>query len=257
MVIPTPGCVIDRVNEMGISEKHPEGIQFSNIDGRATINDLDLNMNDDNDNSNASDESFDHDKEYQKEFVNDKKKGDEDLNTDKTQEDYFNLPFQQHHALLTDQPKTRCVRESRKRTLKHKQQKLVRYKTDDDTSDSGVGEEGDDYNKDDNSTSNSGVRVPVSYDTSNSEVNDKSTLGEEGVNVPFYGLDSDFGDAPYWNNGTIITNSESYILSVIATFSNVDGLHRLRSTPQYRFSRGMKEFGKAGYDATVSELSDI
>ena len=30
----------------------------------------------------------------------------------------------------------------------------------------------------------------------------------------------------------------------------------LRSTPQYRFSRGISEFKEEGYDATVSKLSD-
>ena len=33
-------------------------------------------------------------------------------------------------------------------------------------------------------------------------------------------------------------------------------LHGLRSTPQYGFNRGMKEFGQAGYDATMLELSN-
>ena len=46
------------------------------------------------------------------------------------------------------------------------------------------------------------------------------------------------------------------MLSAINTYNNIDGLHGLRSTPQYGFNRGMKEFGQAGYDATVLELSD-
>ena len=46
------------------------------------------------------------------------------------------------------------------------------------------------------------------------------------------------------------------MLSAITTSNNIDGLHGLRSTPQYRFNRGMKEFGQAEYDATMSELSD-
>ena len=82
---------------------------------------------------------------------------------------------------------------------------------------------------------------------------DNATPVEAGVNVPYNKLSSDFGDAPYWNNGTIATDGESYMLSAIATYSNMDGLW---STPQYGFNRGISEFGKAGYDATVSELSD-
>ena len=38
-------------------------------------------------------------------------------------------------------------------------------------------------------------------------------------------------DGPYWNNGTIATNTDLYMLSAITTYSNIDGLHGLQSTP--------------------------
>ena len=76
VVIPTPTTIIDRANEMGTSEKQPDRVQFTNRDGRVSINDLDLNLDDDNDdNSNASDKSFDHDKVYQEEFEKEEKRG--------------------------------------------------------------------------------------------------------------------------------------------------------------------------------------
>ena len=79
VVISTPKTIIDRVNEMGTSEKQPGGVQFINRDGRVSINDLNLNLDDDDDEeSNASDESFDHNKEYQEEF---EKKKRQDLKT--------------------------------------------------------------------------------------------------------------------------------------------------------------------------------
>ena len=84
-------------------------------------------------------------------------------------------------------------------------------------------------------TSNSGVGI---VPTINEEVD------EDKVEVPRK-LDSDLGDAPYWSNGTIATDVESYMLSVIATFSNIDGLH---SIPLYGFSRGISEFVQEGYD---------
>ena len=46
------------------------------------------------------------------------------------------------------------------------------------------------------------------------------------------------------------------MLSAITMYSNIDGLHGLRSTPQYGFNRGMKEFGQEGYNVTESQLSD-
>ena len=105
VLIPNPQTVIDRVNEIGISKKQPEGVQFTNRDNRVSINDLDLNLDDNNnDNSNTFDDSFEHNKEYQEEF--DRKEKDNDLATNKVQEDHFPLPFQQHQAatLLTDKP---------------------------------------------------------------------------------------------------------------------------------------------------------
>ena len=54
---------------MGYSKKQPEGVKIINKDGRVSINDLDLDLDDNYDNnSNASDEGFDHDKEYQDKF---------------------------------------------------------------------------------------------------------------------------------------------------------------------------------------------
>ena len=103
VILPTPGTVIDRVNEMGVSVKQPEGIRFSDKDSRVTINDLNLKMDNDDNNRNASGESFDHDKEYQKNMR--KKIKMKNLQPTKTQVDNFQLPFQQYHALLTDQSK--------------------------------------------------------------------------------------------------------------------------------------------------------
>ena len=100
VIITTSKTVIDRNNELGISEKQPESVQFTDKDIRVRISDLDLNLNDDD--RNASDESFDHDEEYHKEF--DKESKDKDLATGKVHDTHFQLPFQQHHALVTDKP---------------------------------------------------------------------------------------------------------------------------------------------------------
>ena len=74
--------------------------------------------------------------------------------------------------------------------------------------------------------------------------------------TPMYGIDLDFGDVPYWNNVTVATKTDLYMLSVITMYNNIDGLHGLHSTPHYGFNWKMKEFKQTGYDATVSELSN-
>jgi hypothetical protein len=61
-------------------------------------------------------------------------------------------------------------------------------------------------------------------------------------------LDSDLG--PYW---TLTQSSQAYVLSTIASYSNIEAS---KSTPQYGFNRGLKEFGTVGYEATVKELDD-
>ena len=114
VVIPTLRTIVDQVNQLGASEKQPDGIQFINMDGKVTIHDLDLNRaDDDNDASNVSDERLDHDKEYKKEFDNQTNR-DEDLATDKNQEDYFQNPIQQQHLLLTNSKARSVVKPKRK-----------------------------------------------------------------------------------------------------------------------------------------------
>jgi hypothetical protein len=61
-------------------------------------------------------------------------------------------------------------------------------------------------------------------------------------------LDSDLG--PYW---TLAQSTHAYVLSTITSYSNVEAS---KSTPQYGFNRGLKEFGYLGYEATVKELDD-
>ena len=42
-------------------------------------------------------------------------------------------------------------------------------------------------------------------------------------------------DGTYWSNGTVGSKTDLYMLSAITTYKNIDGLHGLRSTPQYGF----------------------
>lgn len=67
VIILTSKTVIDPINKIKILKKQPEGVQFTNRDGKVSISDLDLNLdNNDNNDSNTSDKRFDHNKEYQK-----------------------------------------------------------------------------------------------------------------------------------------------------------------------------------------------
>jgi hypothetical protein len=61
-------------------------------------------------------------------------------------------------------------------------------------------------------------------------------------------LDSDLG--PLW---TLAQSSQAYVLSTITSYSNIEAS---KSTPQYGFNRGLKEFGTLGYEATAKELDD-
>ena len=60
-------------------------------------------------------------------------------------------------------------------------------------------------------------------------------------------------DGPAWVNGTVTTEAYQYVLSTITSYSNIEAM---KSTPQYEFNRGMKEFGELWYEATRAELDD-
>lgn len=94
----------------------------------------------------------------------------------------------------------------------------------DDIPNSGELDNNKNKNKDDNTLFNSGVGA------------EEEEKFADKVDTP-QDLYSDFGSAPYWNNKTIATDTECYMISVIATYSNRDGI---RSTPQYSFSRGFE-----------------
>ena len=56
-IIPTTQTVRDRINEMAAVEKQQEGVQFTDKDGKVTINDMDLNLNDNGDDDSKESES--------------------------------------------------------------------------------------------------------------------------------------------------------------------------------------------------------
>jgi hypothetical protein len=64
-IIPTTEATIKTVNDIGEQEDQPEGIHFSDMHGRITLQDFAANDNDDD--SNATDDDFKMDEEYQDE----------------------------------------------------------------------------------------------------------------------------------------------------------------------------------------------
>jgi hypothetical protein len=78
-------------------------------------------------------------------------------------------------------------------------------------------------------------------------VDDTDENEEEDVDTPRE-LESDLG--PYW---ALSQSAQAYVLNTIASYSNIEAS---KSTPQYGFNRGLKEFGSLGYEATVKELDD-
>lgn len=171
----------------GVSQKQPEGIQFTNIDGRVTIHNLDLNRaaddcNNDN-NSNASDESFDHNKRIPEENDN-KEKTSEDLIADETQERHFQNPIEQHHSLLMSL-KARSVVKPKKNKLTELTQQDDVNKLDNALSNSGLDDDGNDdgnNNDNDNITSKPGVGIYANDSTQNSGARMEYTTDEIVVN---------------------------------------------------------------------------
>jgi hypothetical protein len=98
-VIPTSEATMKTVNDIGEQESQPEGIEFSDLNGRITLQDFADNDNDDD--SNASDEDFKLDDEYNDEVADDialeKEDGSVGNDDPDSQEDYSQNPIQQHN----------------------------------------------------------------------------------------------------------------------------------------------------------------
>jgi hypothetical protein len=87
-----------------------------------------------------------------------------------------------------------------------------------------------------------GVGVNVGDDSSpNSGVNDNKPAS----------LDNSSNPDGYW--GINAHSTCEYVLNTIASFTNFEPS---KSTPQYGFNRGMKEFGELEFEATMKELDD-
>ena len=119
--------------------------------------------------------------------------------------------------------------------------KKIQRKFDHDDDDDGD----NNYNEVNNTTSNSGVNDDEDESADEIVKEAKPRANKLGSTL----------DKTFWSNGTLGSKTDLYVLSAIITYNNIDGLHGLRSSPQYGFNRGMKEFGQSGYDATVSELT--
>jgi hypothetical protein len=249
--IPTTEAIITTVNDIGEGENQPEGIEFSDMHGRITLADFAANDNDDN--SNASDDDFKMDEEYQDELKNDivleQREGIIGNDDPDSQEDYFQNPIQQHNngdepapeildnrtrsgnnpvvALAnTTQSKQECVHDKKKkRSALEEQTALAEENLEEDT---------------------------VALDSTKLGVDDVSQNDDETVDNVNPGIPSELESnlGPYW---ALANSCQAYVLNTITSYSNIKAS---KSTPQYGFNRGLKEFGGLGYEATAKELDD-
>jgi hypothetical protein len=101
-IIPTSDATIKTVNDVGEQESQPEGIEFSDINGRITLQDFNDNDNSNDEDSNASDEDFELDQGYEEEANNEITMEEEEgiIKGDDpdSQEEHFQTPIQQHNT---------------------------------------------------------------------------------------------------------------------------------------------------------------
>jgi hypothetical protein len=255
-IIPTSEATINTVNDIGEQENQPEGIEFSDLNGRITLQDFAEECGDDND-SNASDEDFVLDKEYEDEANNEIEMEEEEgiIGNDDpdSQEDYFQTPIQQHNTNVSNnnEPTSVVIRKSKRGinnnpivAMNNSVTPLRKKKKNPTINDESaiVEEEWDeDVHAPINDTkSGVGANTDGSKDDDDSDEDEQSSTPAE--------LTSDLG--PYW---TLAQSSQAYVLNTITSYSNIEAS---KSTPQYGFNRGLKEFGELGYEATMKELDD-
>jgi hypothetical protein len=240
------------VNDIGNEEQQPEGIEFSNMNGCVTLQDFADNANDED--SNASDDNFALDEEYKNEMLDEAKlemqEGIVGNNDPDLQDDYFQNPIQQHDANVRDnnKPESVILGAGTKRiknpivalsnSVTHKAQECKKRKKKNtvciNTQDTIIENELDDDH----------IMVNNDKPEVDQNVNDTDENEEEDVDTPCE-LEPDLG--PYW---ALAQSAQAYVLNTIASYSNIEAS---KSTPQYGFNRGLKEFGSLGYEATVKE----
>jgi hypothetical protein len=248
-IIPTNESTIKAVNDIGEQEAQPEGIEFSDINGRVTLQDFATEDNDED--SNASDEDFELDQEYDNEEMKEIELEEEEgiiSNVDPdSQEDHFQTPIQQHNTNVSNnnEPTSVVIRKS-KRSANNAIVTLSNTST-------RVSQECEKRKKketDDTMIMDENVEDNVSNGNNDSDSDTETAVDDEDIednDVPRE-LDSDLG--PYW---ALAQSNQPYVLNTIATYSNIEAS---KSTPQYGFNKGLKEFGTPGYEATVKELDD-
>ena len=226
-IIPTSDATIKTINDIGEQENQPEGIEFSDLNGRVTLQDF--AENDIDEDSNASDEDFVMDKEYEDEEEHENALDERDgiINNDE-QEDYFQTPIQQHNNVLNNT------------AVPVGKQECTKKKKNSDEENSSMEDNLDDDRVADSLNTKVGVNDIINNDENVEQTDNDDATPKE--------LDSDLG--PYW---TLAQSSHAYVLGSITSYSNIEAS---KSTPQYGFNRGLKEFGELGYEATVKELDD-
>jgi hypothetical protein len=266
-IIPTTDAIIKTVNDMAEQEQQPEGIEFSDMNGGITLQDFAEGVGDDDD-SNASDEDFKIDQEYQDEIDNEIKLDNQEVNTDDadpdspgfgsdepdSQIDYFQNPIQKHNRDVQDnnEPTSNIIPRNNRgvdpivavnyATIPTvKQECGKRKKKNGEDEDVSLDDDLDDINVSSTQDTKVGVdNTHINNDTIDGNDNNDATIPRE--------LDSDLG--PYW---ALAHKAQAYVLNTITSYSNIEAS---KSTPQYGFNRGLKEFGTLGYEATVKELDD-
>ncbi|OEU23519.1 hypothetical protein FRACYDRAFT_233689 [Fragilariopsis cylindrus CCMP1102] len=227
-----------------------------------TLDDFAANVINDDD-SNASDIDFKMDEEYREELKKELKLEAKDKTVTESdpdsrqfggddpdsQIDFFQNPIQQHNRdTLNENEDEPIILDSRTRSGmnlanstskqecgKDKKKKKRRIIVEDDTN---LIE--DDLDDDDMMQSNIASEDDIiTNDSSEEEVEEPSIPHE---------LESDLGE--YWS---LAHSTQAYVLSTITSYSHIEAS---KSTPQYGFNRGLKEFGAMGYEATMKELDD-
>jgi hypothetical protein len=217
----------------------------------------DFAENDNYEDSNASDDDFKLDDEYQEEIGTEIALEEEDGSVGNDdpdlQEEYFQTPIQQLNTDVSNNNEATSVVVRRSKrggipnpivTLNNiittETQKCAKQKNKSNVEQEILIEE--DVVEDDHVTIENNKST---VDTV--EIKDNDTSADDEL-VTSAELESDLG--PYW---TLAQSCQSYVSSTITSYSNIEAS---KSTPQYGFNRGLKEFGELGYEATVKELDD-
>ena len=250
-LIPMPEDVIDVINTLGEQEGVPDGVQFLDVHGKATLMEL-YPADKDDDDSHVSDVDYEEESDFDKESLIIDDGVEDDMSDDSNEDDDVHPSDDDDDQLENEQY-----------IVQHEEEDLIQ---DDDEGVHTNNMSTNENNQEDQDGNNNINPANQNRDNQRKRQRHRNnrTRGEQtnenqqpAQNRLMYEVQSKL-NGPYWNEqivGAMMTTNSGETNQAKA-MEEYFSMNASKSTPQYGFRKGLELFGEEGHAAAVKELRD-